>query len=224
VRRLAVLDLDYCILDTLKFAEAVDLAINRAFGIPVMKFRSERQDRRPSAPGRLGDGEGYSTGKHLFEHYRIDEAEALQNLSVQLDHETDWLYPGAIEMIQGLQEERGYTVVLVTVGAPGPQAFKITLAGLSFLPFYTVEENKGIWLASQWPPKSFPFDGTHYDEAVVICDCPQTHQALLGIERPGLTCVQVLARPKYPLAGLVPGALGVKELDEILPALSALRV
>ena len=143
--------------------------LSQELAIALEAFRNEiRQYTSP---------DGYDLFAHLQAHGH--DPQALKALLTSHLQGQQFLFPDAPPRIKKWQNEPETNLVIVTVGTPEYQNFKLKLCPeLDGLPRYIIGFNKGHWLAKQWANNTIHFDGADYNEALVVDDKASTFTPL----------------------------------------------
>lgn len=126
----AILDLDYTLLDTASFKEAlvsalVDCGVSR-------KRLDETYSDIVSRPGVTYDYDPDLQLELLGDELKCGREEAARRIDDVVGRCGEFMYPGAVEFLKRLRE-RGIKLVLLTLGNPNWQKRKIRAAGIEGL-------------------------------------------------------------------------------------------
>ncbi len=141
-----VLDLDYTLLDTGRFKEAL-ASVFAECGIKKERFLHTYRQTAESDPSAYD----YDLIRHvniLAEELKCTPEDLYKSVDEVLSNTTDYLYPGAKRFVEQLRK-LGFKVILLTLGNVGWQKVKVEHSGLSELFDETVltRSNKEMALA-----------------------------------------------------------------------------
>lgn len=173
-RHLIFADYDRTLFDTSRFTATLIAVLSDRFGIDEEQFETSMPDF--SEP---------QNGYNLFAHttsYGCEKAAVINALQA-LDT-MEFLYTDSPAFIESLLANKSVSLQITTTGFTNYQQFKTTGLRQKYpqLPVTILDQNKGRWLADQWPRHVPPyvFERQSYEHVSLIDDSLVNLLPLLG--------------------------------------------